>query len=72
MYIVFEIQYNGKTAATLTNVYETANDANAKYHTILASAAVSSLPVHSAVIMDETGNLIKSEFYRHASEEAEE
>ena len=72
MFIVIEIQYNGTTAATIATSYQTKNEANAKYHTVLAAAAVSSLPVHSAIIIDETGHLIKSEFYRHSAEEASE
>lgn len=56
MYIVMEIQLNndGKIG-TLINQYENIREAESKYHTILASAALSSLPKHTALIMTEEG-----------------
>lgn len=64
MFIVMEIQ-KGNTTSTLVNAYETRNDAENKYHTILAYAAVSALPKHSAVMLTEEGDYIKSECFEH-------
>ena len=66
MYIVIELQtVNESTVANIVNVYTEQKVAEQKYHTILAAAAVSSLPCHAAVMLDEKGRMIKSEFYTH-------
>ena len=40
--------------------------AESKYHDVLRAAAVSAIPIHSAVIVDEKGRTIKGpEFYEH-------
>ena len=69
LYIVVEIQAQGDTASTLTNVYTDRKTAENKYHTVLAAAAVSNVPIHSATMMNELGFVIKSEYYKHEVEE---
>lgn len=66
MYIVMEIQ-KSSTASTIVNVYDTLNEAENKYHTILAYAAISSVPKHSAVLLTEEGDYIKHECFEHTS-----
>ena len=66
MFIVMEIQ-KSNTAATIVNTYETRNEAENKYHTILAAAAVSSVPQHAAVLLDDNGEYIKSECFTHSA-----
>jgi len=66
MYIVIEIQ-RGETVSTITNSYDTRNEAENKYHTILAYAAISSVPRHSAVMITEAGDYIKHESFEHIS-----
>lgn len=70
MYIVIEIQTDSSGKVS-TLVYQFADrlQADAKYHSVLSAAAVSALPVHAAVIMTNTGTMVKSEFYRHGGEE---
>ena len=52
-YIVIEMQTNDKgETGVIPLAYEDLNLARQKYHTILAAAAVSALPVHGAVILD--------------------
>ena len=66
MYIVIELQtINDSQVANIVNVYTEQKVAEQKYHTILAAAAVSSLPCHAAVMLDEKGRMIKSEYYTH-------
>lgn len=67
MVIVMEIQ-KGTTTTTLVNAYETRNEAENKYHTILAYAAVSTLPKHSAVMLTEEGEYIKHECFEHEAQ----
>ena len=64
MYIVLEIQASD-TIATTINSYEDRNTAESKYHQILAAAAMSTIPHHSAVLMNEVGDTIKSDSYTH-------
>lgn len=64
MYIVLEIQ-TSNTVATIVNSYEDRNQAESKYHQILTAAALSSVPKHSAVLMNDEGQTIKDETYIH-------
>ena len=65
MFLVIEIQKtaDGHLAVPPVNEYEDWNDASAKYHTILASAAKSGLPRHSAVILHEDGHSVRNESF---------
>lgn len=66
MYIVIELQtINDSQVANIVNAYTEQAVAEQKYHSILASAAVSALPCHAAVMLDEKGRMIKSEYYTH-------
>lgn len=64
MYIVIEIQ-TSNTVTTLVNSYEDRNQAESKYHQILTAAALSSVPKHSAVLMNDVGQTLKNETYIH-------
>lgn len=46
-------------------------EAEQKYHTCLAAAAVSGLPCHAVVMLDAEGRLIKREKYSHKEDEEE-
>ena len=66
MFIVIELQtINDSQVANIVTAYTDAKVAEQKYHTILAAAAVSALPCHSATMLDEKGRMIKSEYYTH-------
>ena len=70
MYIVIEIQTSGDTVATIVNKYNDRAEAEARYHGILAAAAVSAVPVHAAVMLTSAGTLVKNDYYRHVEEDA--
>ena len=57
-YIVLEIQGDGQTRATLTDVYEDFDEALAKLYTVLAAAAVSQLDFHACYIISNDGNTL--------------
>ena len=68
--VVIEIQHsNSGETACLTNTFSDQNLAEQKYHTVLSAAAVSTVNVHSAVMLDDTGRLIKNETYYHGTSE---
>lgn len=66
MYIVIELQKNeyGGVSNIVTE-HSTLAEAESKYYTVLASAAVSKLPIHSAVLVSEEGFPIKNQCYKH-------
>lgn len=68
--IIIEIQHsNAGTTATICTTHTNQSEAEQKYHTVLAAAAASSVNVHSAVMLDDTGERIKGETYYHGSAE---
>ena len=65
-YIVIELQKNTEgTVANIVTEHDDLPHAESKYHSILAAAAVSSLPVHSAILVSEEGFTVKSQCYKH-------
>lgn len=67
-YIVVEIQTNSNgTIGTLITQKDTLNEAQSTYYSILASAALSALPTHAAVLMTNEG--ITLEFKAFVREE---
>ena len=69
-FIVIELQTNANgTVGNFVWAYSDENQAFAKYHSVLAAAAVSSLPVHSCVILRNDGLQIAAQAYRHEAEE---
>jgi len=72
-YIVIEIQTNdaGKVASIVT-AYDDYWTAQQKYHSILAAAAVSALPLHTAVILTPYGDTISKQAYNRRTTEPEE
>ena len=71
--IVTEIQkFADGNMSTPSYAFDEQNAAEAKYHSILAGAAKSALPVHACIMFSEEGFPLKYECYKHeASESAE-
>lgn len=66
MYVVLEIQTNvDGTVGNLVSAYDARSAAESAFHSILASAAVSVLPSHAAVLMTNEGSVIDSRCYTH-------
>lgn len=66
-YIIIEIQKSlvddNVNISQITTVHSSRSEAENKYHTVLAYAAISGLLSHSATMLDEKGNHVKSECY---------
>lgn len=72
-YLVIEIQkFENGAMSTPAYAFDTAYGAEAKYHAVLSAAAVSALPVHSCVMINEEGMFIKGECFKHEEEQPEE
>lgn len=70
MYLVIELQTNADgTVANLVYQFSSRDEAENKFHSILAAAAISALPVHAAVMLTNAGTMVRSEYYRHGGEE---
>lgn len=69
MYILHEMQTTGsQTALVPAKTFTDRNEAESAYHMTLGAAAISSVPVHAVVLMDEHGNTLRREFYEHSAE----
>ena len=70
MYTIIETQTNGDSMAVVTPAVEADRDrAESIYHTRLASAAISSVEIHSVILLNAEGQKIKSECYKHPAQE---
>lgn len=66
MYIVVELQKNeAGFVSNIVTAFDTLAEAENKYYTILAAAAISRIPVHSAIIVSEEGFPVKHQCYKH-------
>lgn len=66
MFYVLEIQTNENTGAVIPFTFSNRNEAEAKYHSLLAVAAVSQVEKHGAMLFTDDGFVLKSEVYNHA------
>lgn len=65
-YLVIELQTNSDgTVGNLVYAFDTQAEAESKYHAVLSAAAVSTVPVHAAVLMDSTGFFLERKAYKH-------
>lgn len=72
-YLVIEIQkMNNGSVSQIVTVHDTREQAEQKYHTVLAYASVSTCDVHSAVMLTDEGDMVKKETYYHGQPEEEE
>ena len=63
MFIVLELQTNNGKTGNFVYAFDELADAYAKYYTILAAAAKSSVEVHAAMILTEKGEVIRVECF---------
>lgn len=65
-YVVIEAQTNADgTVGTLVTAYTDRLQAESAYHSVLASAAISALPRHSATLLTTEGTYVDSRCYDH-------
>jgi hypothetical protein len=72
-YIVTEVQTNADgSTGTLINAYESENAAWSAYHSVLASAAISNVAIHGAILFTNEGMLLDTKFFKHLSTNGDE
>ena len=65
-YLVTEIQTMADgQVANLTSVFDDRMQAESSYHSILAAAAISQLPLHACMLFTNDGYLIMNANYTH-------
>ena len=66
MYVVIELQtYDNGTVGNFVWAFTDRLEAESKYYTVMAAAAVSKLPVHACVLLDNGGERYMSGAYYH-------
>ena len=66
MYVVIELQkYSDERMGNIVTTHATLNEAESKFHQVLSAAAMSSVLLHSCVLLNEDGYTIKVESYSH-------
>lgn len=65
IYYILEIQNDNGTYAHLVRTSESRLQAESVYHQVLASAAVSTLTSHAAILMTSEGDMIAHQNYTH-------
>ena len=67
MFIVIELQVNAEgVLGNIVTTYNTLPEAQNKFYTICASASISNIFMHSAVILDRGGVLIDRQTFTHS------
>lgn len=64
-YLVIELQTTNGITSHLAWSYDNIEQAESKYHAILSAAAISTIPIHAAAILNQEGNNVKSWYYMH-------
>lgn len=67
-FVVLELQATEEQIAPVVTDYAEENVAHQAYHTALAYAAVSTVPIHTVVLLNEKGVVERREFYEHEEE----
>lgn len=70
-FLVMEIQKIGDVVTNLVTSHDTLADAESKYYAVLSAAAISTVEVHSAILICEDGKPLKHESFRHYAETTE-
>ena len=66
MFIVIEFQkgQDGQISS-LVSTHDTLQEAESKFHQVLSYAAVSTLPLHSCMILNDKTYVVKTQVYTH-------
>ena len=64
-YIVVELQKTGDTMGNIVTSHDTLPDAQYKFHSVAASAAISTVEKHSVVLLNDDGFPIERTTFEH-------
>ena len=65
LFIVIELQKNGDQMSNIVTAHETLQDAQYKFHTVAAAAAISNVEKHSVALLNDDGFPIERTTFEH-------
>ena len=65
LYVVIELQKNGSQMANIVTSHDTLADAQYKFHTVAAAAAISNVEKHSVALLNDDGFPIERTTFEH-------
>jgi len=65
LFIVVELQKNGTQMGNIITSHETLQDAQHKFHTVAAAAAISNVEKHSVVLLNDDGFPMERTTFEH-------
>lgn len=65
LYVVIELQKTGDQISNLVTSHSTLADAEYKFHTVAASAAISQIEKHSVVLLNEDSFPVERAMFEH-------
>lgn len=68
LYVVIELQKNGNQMANIVTSHDTLADAQYKFHTVAAAAAISNVEKHSIALLNDDGFPIERATFEHRAE----
>ena len=67
-YVVVELQKNGDTMSNIVTAHNTLEEAEYKFHTVAASAAISSVEKHAVTLLNDDGFPVERTHFEHRVE----
>lgn len=71
MYTLIELQTTNGQTENIVTPHEDKLQSESAFYAVMSAAAISQVEIHAAVLLDERGNLLMREFYRHHAEPEE-
>lgn len=68
-YVVIELQKNGDTMGNIVTAHDTLEDAEYKFHTVAAAAAISTIEKHAVALLNDDGFPVERTHFEHRAEE---
>ena len=65
LFVVIELQKNGDQMGNIVTAHETLQDAQHKFHTVAAAAAISNVEKHSVILLNDEGFPIERTTFEH-------
>ena len=65
LFIVIELQKNGQQMGNIVTAHETLQDAQHKFYTVAAAAAISNVEKHSIILLNDDGFPVERTTFEH-------
>lgn len=65
LFVVIELQKDGNQMGNIVTTHDTLQDAQHKFHTVAAAAAISTVEKHSVVLLNDDGFPMERTTFEH-------